>query len=113
MIVVVIVVVVVVGKVGRSLLEWVADPRSGGYRSELSRQDAFLPFFDLDFAFLLQQRSNCPPVMQLDARLEVQLTSFGLVALGSLLGLVPGKSGSHEGTSTDIGARQGGWYLGK
>ena len=46
--------------------------------------------------------------MQLDARLEVELTSFALVKLGSLLGLVPKKSGSHEGTSTDIGARQGG-----
>ena len=51
--------------------------------------------------------------MQLDARLEVPLTSFGLAELGSLLGLVPEKSGSHEGTKTDTGARQGGWYLGK
>lgn len=68
----------------------------------------FCLFFDLDWAFLLQQRSDCHPVMQLDARLEVALTSFGLVELGSLLGLVPEKKGSHEETSTDIGAATGG-----
>ena len=50
--------------------------------------------------------------MQLDARSEIQLTSLGLVPLGSLLGLVPKKSGSHEGTRTDIGARQGGGIWG-
>ena len=109
-VVVVVMVVMVVVVVYLSLLGCVADQSSGGYRNELSRQDSFFIFCLFLIWILLFCYNNVPtppPVMQLDARLEVELTSFGLVELGSLLGLVPKKSGSHEGTSTDIGARQG------
>ena len=56
-----VVMVVVVRKVGRSLLEWVADQRSGGYRNELSRQDSFCLFFDLDFYFPVTTALQLPP----------------------------------------------------